>query len=89
MKTHPENTCQNALEVLMVEMENKLLTEDDLLRLYQQFPACADQIRSTHEVWQNLEGVEVPENFEIREEVGGREEFEIRESEICSVTVRL
>ena len=63
MTTNPENTCQLAVEQLMIQMESEHFSSVELAQLCQKFPDCSEQIRSTYDLWQELDNMALRQAF--------------------------
>ena len=61
MKTTSEHNCELALLQLQTQLESEDFSETELEQLCLQFPACADSLRSSYVLWQELDELEVPE----------------------------
>lgn len=61
MKNNPENTCQQALDELIIRMEAEHFDLTGLDQLCRQFPDCSDTLRSTYDMWQTIDEIEVPQ----------------------------
>lgn len=61
MKNNPRSTCQQALDELMNRIEVESFDPAGLDQLCRQFPDCSQTLRSTYNMWQAIDEVEVPE----------------------------